>query len=76
MELGIDGSELLLLLRCQMLPGFHAVKHLLLLIARQSVEMLQALLKLLLPVRRQAPECRIVLQCPSLLVYRRSTILV
>jgi hypothetical protein len=35
-----------------MLPGFHAVKHLLLLIARQSVEMLQALLKLLLPVRR------------------------
>jgi len=67
-ELRIHRAELLLLLRRQVLPGFHAVKHLLLLVSRQSIEVLQPLLELLLAVWWQAAKCRIVLQRPPLLI--------
>jgi hypothetical protein len=75
-ELRIDGPELLLLLRGEVLPGFHAMKHLLLLVPRQSVEVLQALLKLLLPIRRQTAKCGVVLQRAPLLIERRCPILI
>jgi hypothetical protein len=67
---------LLLLLRRQVLPGFHPVKHLLLPFWRQGIETLQALLELLLTVWWQASKCRIALQRPSLLIQRCPTILV
>ena len=70
MELRIDRSELLLLLRSQMLPGFHAVQYLLLPLRGQGVEMLQTLLELLLPVWWQATKCGIALQGTSLLIER------
>ncbi len=51
-----------LLLRRQVLPGFHAVEHLQLLLRRQVGEVLQTLAQDLLAIRRQATECRIVLK--------------
>jgi hypothetical protein len=73
-ELRIHRAELLLLLRRQVLPCFHAVKHLLLPVWGQTIEMLQALLELLLPLRRQAAKCGIALQRAPLLVERLFTI--
>jgi hypothetical protein len=60
-KLRIGRAELLLLLRRQVFPCFHAVKNLLLPVRWQSIEVLQSLLELLLTVRRQAAECRIAL---------------
>ena len=52
------------------------IQEVLLLVPGQTVEVLQSLLKLLLTIWRQAAKCRIALQRSSLLIYRRSTILV
>jgi len=60
-ELRIHRAELLLLLRRQVLPGFHALKNLLLPVCRHTVEALQPLLELLLPLRGQTAEVRIAL---------------
>jgi hypothetical protein len=60
-ELRIHRAKLLLLLRRQVFPCFHALKNLLLLVCRHAVEVLQPLLELLLPLRGQAAKGWIVL---------------
>jgi hypothetical protein len=51
--------DLLLLLRSQVLPGFHTVQGQLLALRRQAIEVLQTLLIGLLPIRRKPAELRI-----------------
>jgi hypothetical protein len=75
-ELRIYCTELLLLLRSQVLPGFHTVKDLLLPLWRQRVEVLQPLFELLLPAGRQATKVGIALKSTPLLVERLLTLLV
>ena len=75
-ELRVRGAELLLLLRRQVLPGFHAAQHLLLALGRHAVEALQALLEFLLPVRRKAAKIPVVLQRLALLLQRLAAVLV
>jgi hypothetical protein len=67
---------LLFLLRRQVLPGFHAPKHLLLAIWRKAVKALQSLLKLLLAVRWKPAELRVALQCSPLLIERQTAMLI
>ena len=63
-KLPVNLPRLLLLLRGQMLPGFHAVQDALLLLWRKIRKMLQPLAQHLLALRRETPKARIVLQCP------------
>ena len=58
----VDLASLLLLLRGQMLPGFHAVQHALLLLRRKTGKVLQPLTQHLLALRRETTKARIVLQ--------------
>src|SRR5438067_10868486 len=69
-------SELLPLLRLQVLPHLSSAQHLLLPVRRQGVEVLQALLKTLLSVGRQLLESRITLQCAPLLIHRLVAMLI
>ena len=69
-------SRLLLLLRSQVLPGFHAVEDQLLTLRRQAVEVLQALLQSLLPLWWKPAELRIILQRFPLLLRRKVPLLV
>jgi len=57
----------LLLIRCQVLPGFHAVEHALLLLSRQAGEMLQPVLQPCLLLRGKPAELRIVFERAALL---------
>ena len=67
-ELRVIGAELLFLLRCQVLPGFHSPQNLLLAVWRQAVEALQSLLKLLLAIARKTAKLRVIFKRPPLLV--------
>ena len=67
LELLKDLARLLLLIRRQVLPGFHAVENALLLLRRQAGEMLQPLLQLGLLLRRKPAELRIVFERAALL---------
>ena len=75
-ELRIHRAKLLLLLRRQVFPCFHALKNMLLLVGRHTGEMVQPLLELLLPLLREAAKRWIALQRMPLLVERLLTILV
>jgi len=66
-ELLKELARLLLLIRSQMLPGFHAVEHALLLLWRQAGKVLQPLLQLGLPLRSELPELGIVFERTALL---------
>jgi len=66
---------LFLLLRGQVLPGFHSVQDQLLALGRQVIEVLQALLQSLLPLWRKPAELRIALQGSPLLLRRKSSLL-
>ena len=71
-----DAPEILLLLRREVLPGFHPPKHLLLAIRSHAIEALQALLQLLLALRGKPPELRIVFESMPLLIGRLIPLLV
>jgi len=73
-ELCPHSPEFLLLLRGQVLPGFHPPQHLLLAVGRHGVEPLQALFKSLLAFRRETAKLRITLERASLLVRRETAI--
>jgi hypothetical protein len=63
------------LLRCQVLPGFHAIQHAFLLLWRQAAESLQPFTIFLLPLRRKVAKLRIPLQLPLLLFWRKISVL-
>jgi len=58
-ELRSQPAKLLLLLRRQMLPGFHAPENLLLAFLREAVEVLQSLLVSLLALSRKPAKRRV-----------------
>src|SRR5271156_2528321 len=60
-------ARLLLLIRSQVLPGFHAVEHALLLLRRQTGKMLQPVLQPGLLLRWKPPELGIVFEHAALL---------
>ena len=74
-HLRIESPRLLLLLRSQVLPDFHAVQHPLLLLGWQVVEVLQTILEPLLTLGREAAELRIAVQHLPLLLRRKILIL-
>ena len=67
LELLKELARLLLLIRSQVLPGFHAVEHPLLLLWRQAGKMLQPVLQPFLLWRRKPAELGIVLERAVLL---------
>jgi hypothetical protein len=64
-----------LLLRREVLPGFHALQPSLLLLRRQAVEVAETLPQLLLLLRRQLFEARIIFQRFQLLFRRKIFVL-
>ena len=67
LELLKELTGALLLIRGEMLPGFHAAEHALLLLRRQAGKMLQLLLQPRLLLRREPAELGIVFQRATLL---------
>jgi hypothetical protein len=68
--------EILLLLRCKVLPGFHPLKDLLLALPRHVIEALQALLQLLLALGWKPLKLRIAFESAPLLIERLIAMLV
>ena len=70
-ELLKELARVLLLIRSQVLPGFHAVEHMLLLLRRQVGKMLQPVLQPGLVFRGKLSELRIVFERATLLCGRQ-----
>jgi hypothetical protein len=67
-EMGLQVTKILLLIRVQVFPYFHASQRLLLAIGREAIEPLQPLFQLLLPLGRKPAKIRITLQRTTLLI--------
>jgi len=75
LHLRVDLPRLLFLFRSQVLPGLHPIQHALLLLWRHTVKVLQLIAQLILPLGRKISELRIVFECFSLLLGRKTLML-